>query len=188
MATITTAVSDRRSLMSHARSTPVSSNFQLIFNNALKTYEKCTKTDLLAHPLSAHLQTCDSPSAILAVIHQQVQGLHQSQRADERLTKWLNPTVTVLYALSATLGEGVGLVCPLDINSSEIHSLIFLRQVFSPAKVVFAGVGVLLLVRVLLYAFARAVVTPVSGSYRRPRKSGHPHRHLRAHGKFLPTP
>jgi hypothetical protein len=27
------------------------------------------------------------------------------------LTKWLNPTVNVLYALSATLGEGVGLVC-----------------------------------------------------------------------------
>jgi hypothetical protein len=101
--------------MSHAHPsdpTPASSpNFQLIFNNALKAYEKRTKCDLLAHPLAAQLQACDVPSAILALIHQQVQGLHQSQRGDERLTKWLEPTVNVLYAFSTTLGEGVGLVC-----------------------------------------------------------------------------
>ena len=36
------------------------------------------------------------------------------------------------------------------MNSSEIRSLTFTRQVFSPAKVVFAGVGVLLSVRILL--------------------------------------
>jgi hypothetical protein len=151
--------------MSYAHPTPVSSpNFQLIFNNALKTYKKRTKCDLLVHPLAAELKACDSTSAILAVIHQQVQGLHQSQRGDERLTKWLNPTVHVLYALSATLGEGVGLVCLRTSTSSEIHSLIFICQVFSPAKVIFAGVGVLLLVRILLYTFARAIVTPLSGS------------------------
>ena len=98
-------------LMSHAHPTPASSpNFQLIFNNALKAYEKRTKSDLLAHPLVAQLQACDSPTAILALIHQQLQGLHQSQRGNERLTKWLNPTVNVLFTLSASLGEGVGLV------------------------------------------------------------------------------
>jgi hypothetical protein len=47
---------------------------------------------------------------------------------------------------------------PLDMNSTEIPSLIFICQVFSPAKVIFAGVGVLLLVR--FYAFAWAIVTP----------------------------
>jgi hypothetical protein len=98
--------------MSHPHPTPVSSpNFQLIFNNALKEYEKRTKSDLLAHPLAAQLQACDSPSAILAVIHQQLEGLHLSQMGYEKLTKWLNPTVNILYAFSATLGEGVGLVC-----------------------------------------------------------------------------
>ena len=99
------------SLMSHPQPTPASSesspNFQLIFNNALKAYEKRTRRDLLAHPLAAQLQACNSPSAILAVIHQQLDGLNQSQRADERLTKWLNPTVKVLFAFSGTLGEGV---------------------------------------------------------------------------------
>jgi hypothetical protein len=100
--------------MSHPQLTAASSsNFQLIFNNALKAYEKRTKRDLLDHPLVAQLQICDSPSAILAVLHQQVQGLDQSRSSDSRLgwTKWLDPTVNVLYALTATLGEGVGLVC-----------------------------------------------------------------------------
>ena len=85
-------------------------NFQLLFNNALKAYEKRTKNDLLAHPLAAHLQTCNSSSAILAVLQQQVQDLDQSRTADEKWTRWLDPTVNVLYALSGTLGEGVSLV------------------------------------------------------------------------------
>ena len=98
--------------MSHPSPAAVPShNFQLLFNNALKTYEKRTKNDLLAHPLAAQLQTCNSPSAILAVLHQQVHDIDQSRTADERWTRWLDPTVNVLYALSGTLGEGVSLVC-----------------------------------------------------------------------------
>jgi hypothetical protein len=98
-----------RSLMPHADpTTSLSPNFQLIFNNALEAYKKRTKNDLLAHPLVGQLQTCTSSSAVLALIHQQVQGL---QRDDDRLTRWLDPTVRVLYAFSETLGEGVSLVC-----------------------------------------------------------------------------
>ncbi|KAF8488040.1 hypothetical protein F5888DRAFT_1352190 [Russula emetica] len=108
-----------------------SSNFQLIFNNALKAYEKRTKRDLIAHPLAAELQDCNSPSKILAVLHRQVQGLDQSLSGDDRWTKWLDPTVNVLHMLSETLGEGISLV-------------------FSPGKVIFAGVGVLLSVRIFL--------------------------------------
>jgi len=100
--------------MSHTRPTPTSSsNFQLIFNNALKAYEKCTKRDLLAHPLAAQLQSCNSPDSILIVLQQQVQELNKSQTSDERLTKWLDPTVKVLYTFSGTFGEGVSLVCPV---------------------------------------------------------------------------
>jgi len=88
--------------------TSSSPNFQLIFNNALEAYKKRTKNDLLAHPLVIQFQNCTSSSAVLALIHQQAQGL---QRDDDRLTKWLDPTVRVLYIFSATLGEGVSLVC-----------------------------------------------------------------------------
>ncbi len=52
-----------------------------------------------------------TPAAILAVLQEKAREFDQARSADERLTKWLNPTVSVLYALSATLGEGVGLVC-----------------------------------------------------------------------------
>ena len=97
--------------MSHAHATgSSSSNFQLILNNALDKYKKRTKKDLLAHPLAAQIQSCNSPSAILAVLHQQLQGLDQSRSSDERWSRWLDPTVSVLYALSSTLAAGVGLV------------------------------------------------------------------------------
>jgi hypothetical protein len=78
--------------------------------NALKAYEKRTKKDLLAHPLAVELQDSNSPSKILSVLHQQLQGLDQSLRSDDRWTKWLDPTVNVLHMLSETLGEGIGLV------------------------------------------------------------------------------
>jgi hypothetical protein len=121
--------------MSHPHSTAVSSaNFQLIFNNALKAYQKHTKGDLLTHPLAAELQTCDSPSAILVVLQQQVLGPGQSRSSDERLTKWLGPTVNVLYAFSATLGEGVGLVCLQNMRSFEITLLRFFGRFFRPRK------------------------------------------------------
>ena len=98
--------------MSHSHLTAAStSNFQLIFNNALKAYEKRTKKDLLAHPLAAQLQACNSPGDILAILQQQGQGRDQSRNSD-RWAKWLDPTVNILYALSDTLGEGVSLVSP----------------------------------------------------------------------------
>ncbi|KAI0269073.1 hypothetical protein BGY98DRAFT_1101257 [Russula aff. rugulosa BPL654] len=81
-----------------------------LFNNALKAYEKRTKKDLLAHPLAADLQNCNSPTNILAILHKQVQGLDQSMSSDDRWTKWLDPTVHVLYMLSETLGKGISLV------------------------------------------------------------------------------
>jgi hypothetical protein len=97
--------------MSHSHLTASSSNnFQLIINDALNSYKKRTKKDLLSHPLAAQLQACNSPGDILAILHQQVQGLDQSRSTDDRWTKWLDSTVTVLYTLSETLGEGISLV------------------------------------------------------------------------------
>ena len=99
--------------MPHTQPTAASSssiNFQIIFNNALKAYKRRTKNDLLMHPLAPQLQACETPSAVIAVLQQQVQGLDQSGGSDSRLTKWLNPTVNVLYVFSAALGEGVSLV------------------------------------------------------------------------------
>jgi hypothetical protein len=87
-----------------------STNFEAIFAAALKTYNKQTKKDIDSHPLATQLKSCDSSSAILAVLRTQVQTFEQSQGADEKLTKWLDPTVNVLLAFSVTLGNGVGVV------------------------------------------------------------------------------
>ncbi|KAI9429380.1 hypothetical protein H4582DRAFT_2134681 [Lactarius indigo] len=114
--------------MSQAPSTVTatsSTNFETIFGAALEAYNNQTKNDIASHPLAVQLQSCDSPSAILAILRAQVQAFDQSQSGDEKLTKWLDPTVNVLYAFSATLGEGVGLTFP-------------------PAKAIFTGIGVLL--------------------------------------------
>ena len=118
------------SLMSHTHPMAASSssssfsNFQLIINNALDTYKARTRKDLLAHPLAARLQNCDSPTAILSVLQQQVQGPDQTRSTDERWTKWLDPTVNVLSAFSNILGAGVSLVC-FRTCTSHISALLY---------------------------------------------------------------
>jgi hypothetical protein len=87
-----------------------SANFDAIFTAALEAYKQRTKRDITSHPLATQLQSCESPSAILAVLRAQVQAFDQSQNTSEKLTAWLNPTVNVLYAFSATISSGVGLV------------------------------------------------------------------------------
>ncbi len=94
--------------MSQAPPTSTSSNFRLIFDHALKAYKKRTKMDPLTHPLANRLEACDSASDILTVLQEQFREHNQPQSSH---TKWLEPTVNVLYAFSGTLGEGVGSVC-----------------------------------------------------------------------------
>src|ERR1700761_6458311 len=97
--------------MSQSTSTSTSSpHFYTIFVAAMNAYEKKTKTDLLKHPLASQLQSCNSSSNILAVLYDEVNELDESKSRNERLSSWLNPTINVLYAFSATLGQGVGLV------------------------------------------------------------------------------
>ncbi len=99
-------------LMSHTHPTsPSSSNFQLIFDNALRAYERRTKEDLRNHPLADQLQDCNTPSNILDMLQQQVDEFNRSQRRNERWTRWLDPTVKVLDAFSGTLGQHVTSVC-----------------------------------------------------------------------------
>jgi len=88
----------------------LNSNFASIFNAALTSYKRKTKKDLTSHPLLPSLQSCDSPEAILAVFREQIPAFKESQNGDDRLTKWVDPTVNVLFTFSATVGQGVGLV------------------------------------------------------------------------------
>ncbi|KAH9047953.1 hypothetical protein EDB83DRAFT_2523009 [Lactarius deliciosus] len=115
-----------QTMQASSSSTP---NFQPIFENALKEYKKKTGKDLAAHSLAAEINACDSPESILIVLQGKANELNQSRSSDDRLTKWLIPTVDTLTALSATLGEGAGLVE---------------SQPFPPTKIIFSGIGIFL--------------------------------------------
>jgi hypothetical protein len=136
-----------------SRASPIASssspacNFLTVFSAALETYEKTTKNKLFTHPLAAQLQSCDSTTAILSVLQDLVQQLDESRISGQGLTNWLRPTVDVLFAFSTALGEGVGLV---GLESSSHRNMVsdFHFQVYSPAKVIFTGIGVLLLVSI----------------------------------------
>ena len=86
-----------------------SSNIERIFLAALKSYKKKTKQDLKNHDLFQQLEACDSPASILAVI-QADQFDSSRTESNDRLNKWLLPTINVLSAFSDTLGEGISLV------------------------------------------------------------------------------
>ena len=100
-----------RTIMSAVPSTSTSqSNFVSVFNAALETYKRKTKKDLASHPFLPTLQSCDSPEAVLTVLREQIPGFNESRNGEDGLTKWVTPTVNVLYSFSSTIGGGVGLV------------------------------------------------------------------------------
>ncbi|KAI9438786.1 hypothetical protein H4582DRAFT_2076414 [Lactarius indigo] len=115
-----------QTMQTSSSSTPKDPNLQPIFEKALKDYKKKTGTDLTTHPLAIELNGCDSPESILTVLERKANELNQSRSSDDRLTKWLKPTVNILNALSAPLGEGAGLA-------------------FTPTKIIFSGIGIFLL-------------------------------------------
>jgi hypothetical protein len=127
-----------------------SADYQAIFDSALDVYKRKTGKDLTSHPLFRSFETCNSPDAVLAVLQAQILGPGQSQNSGDKLLAWLNPTITVLNAFSATVGGGVGLVSLHEVqgNSLKICSLIFILKAYPPAGVIFTGIGVLLSVRI----------------------------------------
>ena len=96
--------------------TTSTSNYQSIFDNAIEAYKKKTKKDLRSHPLLDKLQNCDSPDTVLRILYEQIPGFDQSHGADDKLAKWLNPTVNVLYTFSGVIGGGIGLASPQKLR------------------------------------------------------------------------
>jgi hypothetical protein len=86
------------------------SKYEVIFDEALKAYEKTTGKDLKSDPLLRTLEACNSPDETLSELRQQIPGFDQSENSDNRLTNWVNPMVHVLYFFAQTIGGAVGLV------------------------------------------------------------------------------
>ena len=136
------------------------SHFVSIFNAALRTYIRRTKKDLASHPLLPNLQSCESSEAILAVLREQIPIFGQSKNGDSGLTKWVTPTVNVLYTFSATLGGGIGQVNIRMFPCERTSVLIFFSpQAFPLANIIFVGIGVLLLASVLYGPLVQPILT-----------------------------
>lgn len=154
--------------MSSTLQTSISaSDFQVVFNTALVDYARQTGNDIATHPLAAKLKYCDSPDSILAVLHEQAKAFDQFRKGDWKVEvmRRLKPTVHVVLALSAgVFGEGVGLVsCSVSYDYPKTYIL----QVFSPAKAIFAGIGILLTV---CSSFLRVIIM-LKATSRRLRQS-----------------
>ena len=90
----------------------LSSDYELIFANALQVYKEKTGKDLASDPLLRRLKTCNTPDSVLALLKQQISGFDGSGNSDVRLTNWVNPAVNVLCTFAATIGGAVSLVSP----------------------------------------------------------------------------
>ena len=85
-------------------------DYQAIFDSALEAYRTKTGKDLTSDPLLRSIENCNSSDAVLAILRAQILEPGKPQNSYNRLTTWLDPTVNVLNAFSATFGGLVSLV------------------------------------------------------------------------------
>jgi hypothetical protein len=101
--------------------TDPSERFRSIFDKALKEYTKKTEENFLSLPLFRDINACDSHEDILNKLRDPNLGFNHS---DDSLSKWLIPTVKVLYALSATLGKVVSPVRLRKLSANRWGTLV----------------------------------------------------------------
>ena len=89
-------------MSSTPNTTSTASNFQAIFDAALKDYTKKTGKDLsdLHHPLASKLDTCDTPDSIINIFQEQAREFGEFRKGDTKLLKWLKPIVKILHPIS----------------------------------------------------------------------------------------
>ena len=90
------------------------SQFQDVFDAALREYRQKTGKDIATDPLTTKLLRCDSSEAVLEILQEQARAFDQFRNGDWKvqLMRRLKPTVDILLGLSTSgvCGEGIGLV------------------------------------------------------------------------------
>jgi hypothetical protein len=101
------------------------------FSTLLSKHTRRRQGKTLFHILL--LTRCHSPDEILTILQRQIPSSDQSQGGHEGFAKCLIPTVNVLYAFSAALGEGVGLVrvAPSSLLRTSICTLTLVSGVLT---------------------------------------------------------
>lgn len=117
-------------------------DYQSIFDSALQAYKKRTGKDLPSNQLFRRLESCVSPDDIITLLRHQIPAFDQSGSSNDGLTRWLDPTVKVINAFSATLGDTITLVSLTPDGLTRPESAYI--QTYPPAGVIFTGIGILL--------------------------------------------
>ena len=90
----------------------LSANYQVIFDNALEAYKEKTGKDLPSDPLLRKLESCNSPDTVLDVLRDQTSIFNQPGGS---LTRFVKPTINVLYTFSSTVSDAVNLVSMIKV-------------------------------------------------------------------------
>ncbi|KAH9957798.1 hypothetical protein BC827DRAFT_637473 [Russula dissimulans] len=101
-----------------------SPELRVLFEAALNEFKSQTGTDLVQHQIFSRLVACESIESILDILREQTEPLRTSRGDDSTLMNFIKRTVDVLHSLST-------------------HHMV-VSSAFPPAKVVFAGIALLL--------------------------------------------
>ena len=85
------------------------SNLRLILDAADK-YAQQTGIDLKDNPFTDKVKRCDSPSAVLLLLQENLKAFKDYRDKDRKFIECVSPVVQVVHAFSGILGEAVGLV------------------------------------------------------------------------------
>ena len=111
------------------------SQFQDLFDAALREYNRKTGKDIATDPLITSIQTCSSSDAVLEILQEQAHAFNQFRNGDWKvqLMRQLKPTVDILFRLSTSgvFGEGIGLVRPTELRHTLRKFIIYLTEISS---------------------------------------------------------
>ena len=122
-----------------------SPRFQALFECALQVYESKTGITLVQHPLAVDLQDCYSIDDITTLLQGRTQAFSDFGERG-RMLKAIKATVSILTPLSdaTSLAHAVGLVRQIPLIACSTSLTFFQTSSFPPAKVIQAGLGILL--------------------------------------------
>ena len=108
---------------------PLNSQFQAIFDAALKEYSKKTGKDIVTDPITVKLRSCTSPDAVLNVLQEGAQAFNDFRNGNRKvqLMKKLKPTVDVLHALSISDSEVLGGIVSVSarVVSAQVRDVLY---------------------------------------------------------------
>ena len=126
-----------------------SMSIQPILDAAFADYAKQTGIDPTMHPLADRLQPSHSPDDILKLLEEKANEFKDYREGNRKLIDCIKPVVSIVHAFSGVLGDAVSLVSRIVLFSLFVFSSVCCHQVpFQPAVAIFAGVDILLAVRV----------------------------------------